>query len=89
MLNFDISIIITIIFSLIVLYLLFRVLVYPLRFIFRVLLQTAGGLIILLIFNFFISYWGFSVGVNLLTGLVVGIMGIPGLVMLICLQMIT
>lgn len=88
MADIDISIIVTGLFCLIVLYILFRLLYYPLRYVFRLLLQAMGGLLILIIFNFLASFWDITIGVNVFTGLLVGIMGLPGLVMLVCLQLI-
>lgn len=84
----NLGLILAVIASLGILYVISRLLYYPLRFIFKVLLQTTGGLLILFIFNSVASLWGVSLGVNLFTALLVGVMGIPALVMLLCLQLI-
>ncbi|NLI70209.1 MAG: SigmaK-factor processing regulatory BofA [Firmicutes bacterium] len=86
--DLHISIALTVIFSILVIYVLARLLYHPLRWFFRLLVHVAGGLIILVIFNFLASFWGISIGVNLVTGLLVGLMGVPGLVLLVCLQLI-
>ncbi len=87
-LNIDLNLLLAIALSIVVLLILFRVLYYPLRCLFKLLFQTAGGVVVLLLFNFVASIWGFSVGLNLFTAMLVGVMGIPALIMLICLQLI-
>jgi inhibitor of the pro-sigma K processing machinery len=76
-------------FGLMVLYLLAKILYLPLRIIARLLLNAICGGLILVIFNLVGSLWGYQIGVNLITAMVVGIMGVPGVIMLLILQRIT
>lgn len=84
--NIDINVVLAIIFMIMVLYLLAKLLVRPMKIFIKVAVNTVGGLVLLVAFNFLGSFAGISVGVNLLTALIVGIMGIPGIIGLIFLQ---
>ena len=60
----------------------------PIRLIFKLLLNTATGFIVLIIFNLIGSIFGFSISVSLLHAAVIGILGIPGLIILILLNIL-
>ena len=81
-------VIISAIFILVVTVILFRLLVGPARLLLRLVLQIAGGMVILILFNFMTAAWGLTVGVNVINGLLVGTMGAPGLLMLVLLQLV-
>ncbi|NLN06158.1 MAG: pro-sigmaK processing inhibitor BofA [Firmicutes bacterium] len=74
------------IFGLLVLYYLFRLLAAPARLLLRVLLTGAVGAVVLFIFNLVAGFFGFALGINAVTALIVGFMGLPGLIMLIVVQ---
>lgn len=56
----------------------------PLKFILKLVINTVVGLIGL----FFLNLLGFLIGINLINGLVVGILGLPGLILLILIKLI-
>jgi inhibitor of the pro-sigma K processing machinery len=88
--NFDLNFILALFFGIIVIYLLARVLYFPLRVFFRFLLNTVAGGLLLVIFNYFGgAFLGLHIGLNIITALVVGAMGIPGIVLLLVLQRLT
>ena len=58
----------------------------PLGCLFRLLLNTVGGFIVLFILNFFGGFIGISLGFNLFNAVVVGIFGLPGVGLLLILQ---
>ncbi len=84
----DLNLVIAGLFGIIILYMLIKLLVYPFRAIARILLQLSTGVLVLVIFNLAMSYWGVSIGVNPATGLLVGILGPPGFITLMLLQII-
>ncbi|MDO4534842.1 MAG: pro-sigmaK processing inhibitor BofA family protein [Clostridium perfringens] len=64
-----------------------------LRLIFGSIKKIAGlminsvlGAILLMIVNYFGAYFGISVGINLLTAIIAGVFGIPGILFLIVFQ---
>ena len=61
----------------------------PLRWGFKLLINTVLGLALLLIFNLVGGLVGVTLGVNLLNGLVVGLLGPAGLVALLVVRWLT
>ncbi|NCB74652.1 MAG: pro-sigmaK processing inhibitor BofA [Clostridia bacterium] len=66
--------------------LLFKILKTPLKWALKLLLNAAGGFIALVILNFFGGFVGLSLTINLLNCLVAGILGLPGVVLLLVLK---
>lgn len=60
----------------------------PLRLALRVLLNTLLGFAALFLVNLAAGITGFSLGLNAFNALVVGILGIPGLVLLALLKLV-
>ena len=60
----------------------------PLGFVLRVAVNSALGGACIIIFNFVSQIFGFFIGVNALTTVTVGILGIPGFIMLLMLRLI-
>lgn len=60
----------------------------PLRALIKIAVNSAIGGVCIVIFNFVSQLFGFFIGVNALTAVTVGILGAPGFVMLLLLQLI-
>lgn len=58
----------------------------PLKLLLKVGFNTILGLAALLLVNASTSFTGLHLGVNLFNGLVVGVLGVPGLVLLLLVQ---
>lgn len=65
-----------------------RILVKPLRFLMKLVFNSLVGLILLAVFNFIGGFVDFTIPVNLVTVLVAGFLGLPGLILLIVLQIL-
>ncbi|HHY15376.1 MAG TPA: SigmaK-factor processing regulatory BofA [Firmicutes bacterium] len=65
-----------------------RMLMIPLKVIFNLIVNAVIGGGVLLIINFIGGYWGFSVGVNPVTALIVGLLGVPGVILLVGLRLL-
>lgn len=50
-------------------------------------INSIFGVILLMIVNYFGAYFGITVGINILTALLAGILGIPGVILIILFQM--
>lgn len=85
----DLNLIVAFVFGLLLLYLLVRVLYLPLRLFLKLLGNALVGGIILAIFNAVGSLWGLTIGINVITAFVTGILGIPGIILLLVLQKLT
>jgi inhibitor of the pro-sigma K processing machinery len=84
----DWNLIAAIIFGLFVIYFLSRIFYKPLKLFFQAILHIVLGAVMILLFNLVGALWGLTVGLNLASALVVGIMGLPGLGMLVALRLI-
>ncbi|MCR4430466.1 MAG: pro-sigmaK processing inhibitor BofA family protein [Tepidanaerobacteraceae bacterium] len=69
-------------FGLILIYIVGRVLLAPLRIVLKLVYNALIGGIILVILNFFGSHFGLSIAVNPITALIVGFLGVPGIIIL-------
>lgn len=65
-----------------------RLFAAPLRLALKVLLNTLLGFAALFLLNLTSSFTGLSLGLNLFNALVIGILGVPGLVLLILLKLV-
>ncbi len=64
-------------------YVLFKILIAPIKWIFKLLLNAALGYLMLILVNLVGGFFDFSVPINLVTCLVAGILGIPGVIFLV------
>lgn len=74
--------------AIIALIIIVKILAWPLKFIVKLLINVAIGILLLFIFNMFgMSWLGIIIPINIITALVVGLLGIPGFigVLLFCL----
>lgn len=75
-------------FAALLLYLIARILLVPFKLIIKLVINALVGGVLLVIFNFVGAPLGLNVGINVITALVVGFLGIPGLILLILIQLI-
>ena len=72
--------------AVVLIYLAVKLLSAPIRWIFKMALNAGLGFVVLFIFNFFSEFWGVSVPITLVTALITGFLGVPGVVFLVLLQ---
>ena len=58
----------------------------PIKWIFRLMINSALGCIGLMLFNLIGGLFGLYIGVNLVTALTVGLLGVPGFALILILQ---
>ena len=73
---------------LVAMFILLNMLYRPVRAVFALILNTILGWAGLYIFNFLVSPLGLVIGINLVSATTVGVLGIPGLILLIILKLI-
>lgn len=66
--------------------LLFKLLKAPLKLVWKLLIHALSGLITLLIFNFVAGIFGTNIDINLVNCLIAGILGIPGVILILLLK---
>jgi inhibitor of the pro-sigma K processing machinery len=69
--------------AIICLFLIGKLLSWPIKMLFKLLANAVLGVILLLVVNFFGSYFNFSLGINWITALIAGFFGVPGVIFLI------
>lgn len=70
-------------FGIILIYLIGRIFLMPLKLVFRLIYNGIIGGIMLWVVNLVGGYIGFTIGINVITALVAGFLGIPGVILLI------
>ena len=79
----DLNIILYGLIGLVLLYLLIKFLKWPLK----ILINVVIGIVLLYLTNIVGSYFGFSIGINAITALIAGFLGVPGVIFLVIFQM--
>lgn len=71
--------------ALILIFLLGKALLFPLKVLLKISVNSILGAVLLLIINFIGMNFGMMIPVNLVTAITVGILGVPGVIMLMIL----
>lgn len=82
----DVNMIVVYIACIIGIFIIGKIFIVPIKVIMKLILNTILGGILLYIINIIGGTFNFHIGINLITTLVTGILGIPGVVLLILLQ---
>lgn len=64
-------------------FILMKIITAPMRLIFKLLLNTACGFLCLLLLNTISGFTGYVFALNFLTAAVVGVLGVPGIILLV------
>lgn len=73
-------------FGIVILYILIWIFYKPLKFFMKYVTKAAIGCISIVLFNLSLGFLGFHIGVNLITSILVGVLGLPGICLLLFLQ---
>lgn len=74
--------------GLILLYIVGRILIMPLKIIMKLVFNALIGGITLLLLNFLGGYIGLHIALNPVTAIIAGFLGVPGIIMLLILKYI-
>ena len=83
----DINNLIVFLGCIIIIFLIGKFFVVPLKIILKILGNSMLGAVIIFLVNSIGDLYGFHIGLNVITTLVVGILGIPGAILLIILKL--
>lgn len=75
-------------FLIVLVYLISRILLKPLKLVFKLIVNSVFGLMLLWGFNFIGAMFHILIPINVPTVLIAGFLGLPGLILLIILQFI-
>ncbi len=65
------------------LYVLFKILAAPIKWVFKLLINAVVGFVLLFLANFVGGFFNFEIPVNLLTCVISGVFGVPGVIFLV------
>ena len=65
------------------LYVLFKILAAPIKWVFKLLINAVVGFVLLFLANFVGGFFKFEIPVNLLTCVISGVFGVPGVIFLV------
>lgn len=82
------SVIFAYIIGILLLYFLGKQFLIPVKYVLKLIYNALIGGIVLVIINFIGSAFQFQIALNIITALIVGILGIPGVLLIIILQRI-
>ena len=74
--------------GLVLLYIVGMLLVIPIKILVKLILNGVLGGIVLFFFNLIAGLFGVAIAINPLTAIIVGILGVPGVVLLLIAQII-
>ena len=64
-----------------------KIFIVPIKAILKLIINSILGIILLYIVNLIGGIWSFHIGINVVTAIIVGVLGIPGIVLLTILQL--
>jgi len=73
---------------LIVIFILIKIVMKPVKLLWKLLFNSALGLVLLILVNYGAAFLNFALPINIITVLVAGFLGIPGILLLICFQLL-
>ena len=65
-----------------------KIFLYPIKKVLKLVFNTIIGGFLIYIINLIGASFGFHIGLNIITSLIVGILGIPGAILLIALELV-
>ena len=71
----------------IVLWIIGKIFSVPLKALFKLIINSVLGGLLIFIINLIGAVWNFHIGLNIVTAILVGIWGIPGAVLLVILKL--
>lgn len=83
-----INLIMAALFFLVIIIILAQVITKPIRLLWKLLINSAVGLFLLMLVNYIGQSYDFGLPINIITVLVAGFLGIPGLLLLICFRLL-
>lgn len=73
--------------GLVLLFLIVKLLAWPLKILLKLLINGVLGAVLLIVVNFIGGYFGLSIGINPWTAIIAGFFGIPGVIFLVLFKM--
>lgn len=83
-----VNIIMAALFLLVILFIITQIVMRPIKLLWKIILNSTIGLALLLGFNYLGNFYDFNLPINIVTVLITGFMGVPGILLLVCFQLL-
>lgn len=70
------------------LFIMGRIFIVPLGKVIKIILNSVMGAGIIYLINLIGANWNFSIGINIITSIIVGLLGIPGVILIIFVKLL-
>lgn len=70
------------------LFILGKVFIVPIKTILKLVLNSVLGGVVIFLINFIGAYFNFHIGLNLVTSIFIGILGIPGAIVIVIIKLL-
>jgi inhibitor of the pro-sigma K processing machinery len=75
-------------FLLVIIFIIAQIITKPIKLVWKLVINSIIGLVLLMLTNYIGAYFNFSLPLNILAVLISGFLGIPGILLLICFQLL-
>jgi len=82
------NIIMAALFLIVIIYIVAQVIMKPIKLLWKIIINSAIGLVLLMVANYLAGYIDFNIPINIITVLIAGFLGIPGILLLVCFQLL-
>ncbi|MDD4600705.1 hypothetical protein SDC9_15157 [bioreactor metagenome] len=79
----ELNVILAYVFGIVLILLIGRIFLMPIKLVLRLIYNALIGGAMLWVVNFCGAYFGFSIAINVITALIAGFLGIPGIILLV------
>ena len=84
--EFTFSVAVGYILGLMIIFVLARICLKPIKFIIRIILNSVVGAVLLFLINTVGGFFGIHIGINAVTAVAVGLLGLPAVILMLILQ---
>lgn len=71
-----------------IMFIIGRIFIVPIKWILRLIINSILGGVLIWVINLIGGTWGFHIGLNIYTSIIVGILGVPGAICMIIIKLI-
>ena len=82
------NLVMAILFLLVIIFIIAKLIMKPIKLVWKLVINSIIGLVLLMLANYIGAYFDFSLPLNVLTVLIAGFLGVPGILLLICFQLL-
>jgi len=84
----NVNIVMAALFLLVIVIVIVQVIMKPIKLLWKIIFNSAIGLVLLMLTNYLGSFFDFNLPINIMTVLITGFLGVPGILLLICFQLL-